>query len=138
MLARASSDAGTRLRRSKSASVVHRTCPPVIESLDPDIAHQHAIAAATAAFARSQTQRSTERKGDHSIGLRRTKSTTSRKSLTSQGSHFPPRGLSVRSVPPPKSTQISGLDGPPTVSASHAEATVISSSCVGAIFTRLQ
>ena len=121
MLARASSDAGTRLRRSKSASVVHRPCPPVIESLDPDIAHQHAIAAATAAFARSQTQQSTERNGDRSIGLRRTKSTTSRKSLTSQGSHFPPRGLSVRSVPPPKSTQISSLDGPPTASASRAE-----------------
>ena len=120
MLARASSDAGTRLRRSKSTSVVHRHCPPVIESLDPDIAHQHAIAAATTAFARSQTQRSTEGRVDRSIGLRRTKSTTSRKSLTSQGSHFPPRGLSVRSVPPPKSTQISSLDGPPTASASRA------------------
>lgn len=104
MLARASSDAGTRLRRSKSTSTVHRHAPPIIEPLDPEISQQHAIAAATAAFFRSQPQEPTERKANRSVELSRSKSTASRKSLTSQGSHFPPRALSVRSVPPQTST----------------------------------
>ncbi|KAF3011125.1 hypothetical protein E8E13_011413 [Curvularia kusanoi] len=121
MLARASSDAGTRLRRSKSTSVVHRSALPVIESLDPDTAQQHAIAAATKAFARSQTQRSTERKGPGSIDLRRSKSTTSRKSLTSQGSHFPPREMSVRSVPVQRSTQVVSVDRLAAAPAPQAE-----------------
>lgn len=107
MLARASSDAGTRLRRSKSTSTVHRHAPPFVEPLDQDIAQQHAIAAATAAFARSCAQGAVERKANRSIDLGRSKSTASRKSLTSQGSHFPPRELSVRSVPAQKSTQTS-------------------------------
>ena len=105
MLARASSDAGTRLRRSKSTSTVHRHAPLTIEPLDPDVAQQQAIAAATAAFTRSQAQASSERKANRSIELARSKSTASRKSLTSQGSHFPPRELSTRSVPTQKSTQ---------------------------------
>lgn len=105
MLARASSDAGTRLRRSKSNSTVHRHIPPIVEPLDPDVAQQHALAAATAAFARSQAQESIERKANRSVELARSKSTASRKSLTSQGSHFPLRELSVRSVPPQKTTQ---------------------------------
>lgn len=108
MLARASSDAGTRLRRSKSTSTVHRHPPPGVESLDLDVAQQHAIAAATAAFARSQAHDSAERKGTRSIELVRRKSTTSRKSLTSQGSHFPPREFGARSVPPQNSTQTTG------------------------------
>ncbi|KAF3035648.1 hypothetical protein E8E12_000603 [Didymella heteroderae] len=107
MLARASSDAGTRLRRSKSKSTVHRAAPPLIEALDPDVAQQHAIAAATAAFARSHAQEALECKTNRSVELSRSKSTTSRKSLTSQGSHFPPRELSVRSVPAQKSLQMS-------------------------------
>lgn len=109
MLSRASSDAGTRLRRSKSTSTVHRHAPPIVETFDPDVAQQHAIAAATAAFARSQAHGSNERNANRSIGLSRSKSTASRKSLKSQGSHFPPRELGVRSVPPRKSTQTSTI-----------------------------
>lgn len=104
MLARASSDAGTRLRRSKSTSTVHRHAPSMIEPLNPDIAQQHAIAAATAAFFRSQPQEPIERKANRSVELSGSKSNASRKSLTSQGSHFPPRALSIRSVPPQSST----------------------------------
>ncbi|KAF1922441.1 uncharacterized protein M421DRAFT_366456 [Didymella exigua CBS 183.55] len=107
MLARASSDAGTRLRRSKSTSTVHRHGPPLVEPLDPDIAQHHAIVAATAAFARSHAHAAVERKATRSIEIGRSKSTASRKTLTSQGSHFPPRELSVRSVPAQKSVQTS-------------------------------
>ncbi|KAJ8112693.1 hypothetical protein OPT61_g5001 [Boeremia exigua] len=121
MLARASSDAGTRLRRSKSTSTVHRHAPPVVEPLDPDIAHQHAIAAATAAFIRSQPQELTRHKSIRSIELSRRKSTSSRKSLTSQGSHFPPRDLSIRSVPTHLSTQTTSALRTSTSSAPHAE-----------------
>lgn len=107
MLARASSDAGTRLRRSKSTSTVHRPAPPLVERYDPEVAQQHAIAAATAAFTRSYAQSAVERKTNQSLELERRKSTASRKSLTSQGSHFPPRELSIRSVPAPNSAQTS-------------------------------
>lgn len=102
MLARASSDAGTRLRRSKSTSTVHRHPPPISEPLDPDLAHQHAVAAATAAFARAQVHNATGRKTDRSSEISRSKSGASRKSLASQGSHFPPRESSLRSLQPPK------------------------------------
>ena len=98
MLARASSDAGTRLRRSKSTSTVHRHAPPLVEPFDLDVAQKHAIAAATAAFTRSHAQEALERKANRTIELGRSKSTASRKSLTSQGSHFPPRELVARSV----------------------------------------
>ncbi|UPX10511.1 uncharacterized protein EKO05_0001167 [Ascochyta rabiei] len=99
MLARASSDASARLRRSKSTSTVHRHAPPIIEPFDPNVAQQHALAAATAAFARSQAQETIERKSTRSVELSRSKSTASRKSFKSQGSHFPPRELSIRTIP---------------------------------------
>lgn len=107
MLARASSDAGTRLRRSKSTSMAHRYAPLPVDPLDPDIAQMHAIAAATAAFTRSHTQGILDRKTKRSIDLGRSKSTTSRKFLTSQGSHFPPRELSIRSMPVQDTVQTS-------------------------------
>jgi hypothetical protein len=99
MLACASSDAGTRLRRSKSTSNVHRHAPSAAEVFNADVAQQHALVAATVAFNRSQAQSSIERQTKHSSDLGRSKSTASRKSLK-QGSHFPPRELSIRSVPP--------------------------------------
>jgi hypothetical protein len=102
MLARASSDAGTRLRRSKSTSTVHRHTPWVPESLDPDVAQQHAIAAATTAFLRAQASEAADRAKKASSELSRTKSSASRKSLTSQGSHFPPRESSFRSLQHPQ------------------------------------
>ena len=108
MLARASSDAGTRLRRSKSTSTVHRPTPSILEPLDPDVARQQAVAAATAAFARAQAHDAAERKAKRSSEVSRSKSNASRKSLTSQGqgSHFPPRESSFRSLhPPPKPRQ---------------------------------
>ncbi|KAF9701121.1 hypothetical protein EKO04_001000 [Ascochyta lentis] len=107
MLARASSDAGARLRRSKSASTVHRHGPRTIQPLDPNVAQQHAIAAATAAYTRSQAQETFERKAKGSVELSRSKSTASRKSLKSQGSHFPPREMSIRSVPTRNDAQTS-------------------------------
>jgi hypothetical protein len=100
MLARASSDAGTRLRRSKSTSIVQRPSPPVLEPFNPDNARQQAIAAATAAFARAQTQEVADRKTKCSSEISRSKSNASRKSLSlqGQGSHFPPRESSFRST----------------------------------------
>lgn len=102
MLSRSSSDAGTRLRRSKSASIVHRHQQIAPEPLNHYIAQQHAVAAAATAFARAQGYSAVERSVKHSSGLSRTKSTSSRKSLASEGSHFPPRGCSIRSVNDPK------------------------------------
>jgi hypothetical protein len=102
MLARASSDAGTRLRRSKSSSTVHRHTLSVPESLDPDVAQQHAIAAATTAFVRAHASQAADRAKKASSELSRTKSSASRKSLTSQGSHFPPRESSFRSLQQPQ------------------------------------
>jgi hypothetical protein len=103
MLARASSDAGTRLRRSKSTSTVHRPSPPILEPFDPDAARQQAIAAATAAFARAQNQDVADRKTKRSSEVSRSKSNASRKSLTmqGQGSHFPSRESNFRSVHQP-------------------------------------
>lgn len=121
MLARASSDAGARLRRSKSTSTVHRTAPPLVEPLDLDVAQQHAIAAATAAFARAQAQGVIDRKASRSVDLIRSKSTASRKSLRSQGSHFPPRELTARSVPGQRATQSSSTHRLSTTSVLNTE-----------------
>ncbi|KAF2787701.1 hypothetical protein K505DRAFT_411291 [Melanomma pulvis-pyrius CBS 109.77] len=101
MLARASSDAGIRLRRSKSTSTVYRH-PFALDSVDPDLAQQHALAAATTAFVRAQAIDAAEREKRGSSELSRTKSNASRKSLTSQGSHFPPRESSFRSLQQPQ------------------------------------
>ncbi|KAF2622854.1 MFS general substrate transporter [Macroventuria anomochaeta] len=109
------------LEHDGSTSTVHRHAPPIVEPLDPGVAQQHAIAAATAAFARSQAQGSTDRKANRSIELVRSKSTTSRKSLTSQGSHFPPRELNVRSVPPQKSIQTTSTHRLSVASAPNTE-----------------
>ncbi|CAO2654048.1 Nn.00g107810.m01.CDS01 [Neocucurbitaria sp. VM-36] len=106
MLARGSSDAGSRLRRSKSTSTVHRHPPPILQPLDPDVAQQHALAAATAAFARAQVHDNADRKSKRSSEISRSKSNASRKSLTSQGSHFPPRPSSFRSSQPQKTVQM--------------------------------
>lgn len=105
MLSRSSSDARTRLRRSKSASTVHRYQPSGHQPLDPRIAQQHAVTAATTAFTRAHGLKAVERPDQRSSELSRAKSTSSRKSLTSEGSHFPHRESSVRSVNRPKSSQ---------------------------------
>ncbi|KAI4953311.1 hypothetical protein J4E86_006852 [Alternaria arbusti] len=105
MLARANSDAGTRLRRSKSASTVHKRPTSIAEPLDLDAIKQQALAAATAAFARAQAQNAADRNAKRSVELARSKSNASRKSLTSQGSHFPPRDSSFRSLQRPTAEQ---------------------------------
>ncbi|KAH7378368.1 hypothetical protein BKA66DRAFT_421501 [Pyrenochaeta sp. MPI-SDFR-AT-0127] len=105
MLARASSDAGTRLRRSKSTSTVHRQLPLISEPFNPNMARQHALVAATTAFARAQVHDAAGYKTKRSSEIRRSKSNASRKSLTSQGSHFPAREPSVRSSQPLKTEQ---------------------------------
>jgi hypothetical protein len=101
MLARANSDAATRLRRSKSASTVQKRPTSFAEPLDLDAVKQQALAAATAAFARAQAQDAADQ-AKRSSEVARTKSNASRKSLTSQGSHFPPRESSFRSLQPQK------------------------------------
>ncbi|KAF2464295.1 uncharacterized protein BDR25DRAFT_296929 [Lindgomyces ingoldianus] len=103
MLSRASSDAGTRLRRSKSTSTVHRHPPPTPERLDPDVAQQHALAAATTAYVRAHAHEAAERPRNRGSDLSRSKSNASRKS---QGSHFPPRESSLRSIQPQKGAQM--------------------------------
>ncbi|KAF1999029.1 hypothetical protein P154DRAFT_238975 [Amniculicola lignicola CBS 123094] len=109
MLARGSSDAGTRLRRSKSTSTVHtvhRQPHAAPEPLDPHVAQQHAIAAATTAYVNAHGNAAVERATHRSSELPRTKSNASRKS---QGSHFPPRESSVRSIHPQKGGQVSSI-----------------------------
>jgi hypothetical protein len=64
---------------------------------DPDVAQQHALAAATAAFSRQTAQGPADFRAERSLETLRTKSSASRKSLPSQGTHFPPRGSSFRS-----------------------------------------
>jgi hypothetical protein len=110
MLARASSDAGTRLRRSKSASTVHRHPPPISEPLDLETAQQHALAAAVVAFNRAQAHEAAQQATKTGSDVSRSKSNASRKSLTSrgQGSHFPPRESSFRSSQPHKAGQSHG------------------------------
>src|SRR4051794_33832096 len=102
MLARASSDAGTRLRRSKSTSTVHRHPPSALEPLDADVSQQHAIAAAATAFVRAHTSEAAERAKKRSLELSRKKSNAGRKSLSSQGSHFPPRDSIARPTRQPQ------------------------------------
>lgn len=117
MLARASSDAGTRLRRSKSTSTVHRHAPPLPEPLDPDVAQRHALAAATTAFARAHGHEAAERP-KRSSELSRNQSNASRKSLASQGSHFPPRESSLHSLHPQRGGQVPSSQRqprPPTI-----------------------
>lgn len=98
MPSRSSSDAGTRLRRSKSASTVHRHQAPISGPSDPRAAQQQAVAAATTAFVRAHKHVTVEQSSKPSSELSRVKSSSSRKSLTSEGSHFPPRGSSIRSM----------------------------------------
>jgi hypothetical protein len=105
MLARANSDAGTRLRRSKSATTVPKRPNSIAEPLDLDTIKQQALAAATAAFARAQAQDAADRNAKRSSEVARSKSNASRKSLTSQGSHFPPRDSSFRSLQRPTTEQ---------------------------------
>lgn len=112
MLARASSDAGYRIRRSKSTSIVHRQ-PPLTKPKDEDLAQLQALAAATTAFNRAQgVEAAVDRQGKRSSDLARTKSNASRKSLISQGSHFPPRESSFRSMPPSKKEQTTSAQRP--------------------------
>lgn len=116
MLARASSDAGFRLRRSKSTLTAQWHSPPIPEPLDPEVAQRHALAAATTAFARSRKHGASDAMTKRSSDLG-SKSSASHKLLTSQGSHFPPRESSVRSVNPIRNTQASSMQEqlqPPT------------------------
>ncbi|KAF2787700.1 MFS general substrate transporter [Melanomma pulvis-pyrius CBS 109.77] len=83
-----------------SSSALERQSPR--HSVDPDLAQQHALAAATTAFVRAQAIDAAEREKRGSSELSRTKSNASRKSLTSQGSHFPPRESSFRSLQQPQ------------------------------------
>ena len=52
MLSRGNSDAATRLRRAKSTSSVktYRPAPSDSNSIDPEVAHQHAVVAASRAY----------------------------------------------------------------------------------------
>lgn len=94
MLARASSDAGTRLRHAKSTSSVHsRGKAAIAEPSDPFIVRDHATAAAVQAFERAYPFDHTRSRAERSLELSRRRSTASR---ASQGSHFPPRGSSLR------------------------------------------
>jgi len=106
MLARANSDTGTRLRRSKSTSTVHKRPTSVTDTLDLDAVKQQALAAATAAFARAQVQDAADSNARRYSEVSRSRSNTSRKSLASQGSHFPPRESSLRSMQRPKVREI--------------------------------
>ncbi|KAG9190422.1 hypothetical protein G6011_08510 [Alternaria panax] len=121
MLARANSDAGTHLRRSKSASTVHKRPASITEHLDLDTIKQQALAAATAAFARAQAQDAADRTAKRSSEVARSKSSASRKSLTSQGSHFPPRDSSFRSLQRPNSEQTRSTHRLPQASTGHPE-----------------
>lgn len=108
MLSCASSDIEARLRRSKSASTVHKRSNSMAEPIDMEAVRQQAVAAATAAYVRAHTQDVTGRTNRPSSDLARSKSNASRKSFTSQGNHFPPRGSSFRSMQAPKVEQSRG------------------------------
>ncbi|EUC43342.1 hypothetical protein COCMIDRAFT_101104 [Bipolaris oryzae ATCC 44560] len=108
MLSRASSDIEARLRRSKSASTVHKRPNSTVEPTDMEAVRQQAVAAATAAYVRAHAQDVTGRTTRPSSNLVRSKSNASRKSFTSQGNHFPPRGSSFRSMQAPKVEQSRG------------------------------
>lgn len=121
MLARASSDAGTRLRRSKSTSTVHQYAPPISEPFDLDAVRKDALAAATTAFARAQAQEAPQRDTKRSSDLSRSKSNASRKSVTSQGSHFPQRGSSFRSMNAHKGGDLAAMQRQPRPVAMNTE-----------------
>ncbi|EOA84588.1 uncharacterized protein SETTUDRAFT_92003 [Exserohilum turcica Et28A] len=127
MLARANSDAGARLRRSKSASTVHKRPVSTIESIDLEAVRQQAVAAATAAFSRAQVQDASDRTARYSSDVSRSKSNASRKSLTAQGSHFPPREGSFRAMQRPKmehSKSSQRLSQASTVNMEHNKPTI--------------
>jgi hypothetical protein len=105
MLSRGSSDAGTRLRRSKSTSTAYSHRTSALEPFDKDVAQQHALAAATAAFAKAHTSDTLDKTRGHSSELSRTKSNASR---SSQGSHFPSRGSSLRTGANLKAAHVAG------------------------------
>ncbi|KAF2732342.1 hypothetical protein EJ04DRAFT_337436 [Polyplosphaeria fusca] len=101
MLSRSSSDAGTRLRRSRSNATVHHRPSIVLGLPDPQVNKQQAVAAAQAAYGKVRVDEMTEKIKSVDRRLQRTKSSASRKSLGSQeGSHFPPRESSRRSMQP--------------------------------------
>jgi hypothetical protein len=105
MLARANSDAATRLRRSKSTSAVHKRPTSIVESIDLEAVRQQALAAATVAYTRAHAQNMIECTAKRNSDVLRSKSNASRKSLTFQGNHFPPRGSSFRSMQAQKVAQ---------------------------------
>lgn len=80
MLSRGNSDAGTRLRRAKSASSVQqrRAQPLPAEPIDPHIAHVHALVAAHRAMERSSERASEEMRRADSNASRNTQRTTPR------------------------------------------------------------
>ncbi|KAF2134934.1 MFS general substrate transporter [Dothidotthia symphoricarpi CBS 119687] len=84
--------------RRGSCYLKARSASNLAEPLDLDAARKDALAAATAAFARAQAQDALERNNKRSSDMSRSKSNASRKSLTSQGSHFPQRESSFRSL----------------------------------------
>jgi hypothetical protein len=77
MLSRAQSDASSRLRRAKSSCSFRRThrFQPTIASLDPEVAHQHAVAAALRAMELANERGSAEMSRQPTLG--RNNSTTS-------------------------------------------------------------
>ncbi|OCK85220.1 hypothetical protein K432DRAFT_439424 [Lepidopterella palustris CBS 459.81] len=88
------SDAGNRLRRSKSTTTVPlRTAAPTPEHLDLEVAQKHALVAATTAYARAHEAESSERAQNRGSDMSRSRSNASRKS---EGRHFPPRESSLR------------------------------------------
>lgn len=94
MLSRASSDAGARLRHAKSTSSgLSHGKSAAAEPSDPFVVREHATAAAVEAFERAYAIGRTRSSAEQSLELARHKSNASR---GSQGSHFPPRGSSLR------------------------------------------
>ncbi|OCK94606.1 uncharacterized protein K441DRAFT_636439 [Cenococcum geophilum 1.58] len=94
MPACASSNARTRLSRSKSTPTVHQRAVGVTpELMDPDVAQKHALVAATTAYARAHATDIAERSKSRDSGMRMSKSNASRKP---EGRHFPPRESSLR------------------------------------------
>lgn len=119
MLSRVSSDAGTRLRRSKSTSTVHSNKAPPIEHLDHEVAHQHALAAATKAFVKAQAVETAAHTHNRSVELGRSKSVASRKS---DSGHVLQREPSLRStMRPQKPTSVLGVPRKSRVSTAGME-----------------
>ncbi|EMD84793.1 hypothetical protein COCHEDRAFT_1219893 [Bipolaris maydis C5] len=123
MLSCASSDVEARLRRSKSASTVHKRPTSTAEPIDMATVRQQAVAAATTAYVRAHAQDATIHITRPSSEMVRSKSNASRKSFTSQGNHFPPRGSSFRSMQAPKFEKSRGRGFQPQVQISTTEQT---------------